>query len=88
MRWSNNNKTVISDSNNNNNNNNSNNSNNNNVIIMTKRRTVITTVKKKVYSKYPISVAKLDQRNYPIWNTQKLSFNSNKYLLDSSQTSM
>ena len=51
-----------------------------------------------------ISVAKLDPRNYPIWNTQnsnnsceykfllsdgvsllinKLSFNSNKYLLDS-----
>ena len=51
-----------------------------------------------------ISVAKLDKRNYPIWNTQnsnnsceykfllsdglsllmnKLSFNSNKYLLDS-----
>ena len=51
-----------------------------------------------------ISVAKLDKRNYPIWNTQnsntscefkfllsdricllmnKLSFNSNKYLLES-----
>ena len=51
-----------------------------------------------------MSVAKLDKRNYPIWNTQnsnnsceykfllsdglslllnKLSFNSNKYLLDS-----
>ena len=51
-----------------------------------------------------ISVAKLDKRNYPIWNTQnsnnsckykfllsdglsrlmsKLSFNFNKYLLDS-----